>query len=79
MVKCKCGNEAFVLAGAPEASWEFECCDCNNGRWYFIYLSDIANDPLERVRHVEAKNWVGPDFRNKVNEYLATSAQPCIV
>ena len=51
-------------------SWQFECEVCQTGRWYYVYLSDIAADPDGRIDHVEQKSWVGPEFRQKVNQYI---------
>ena len=71
MVSCEaCGREAIVLAGTPDFTWQFECEVCQTGRWYYVYLSDIAADPDGRIDHVEQKSWVGPEFRQKVNQYI---------
>ena len=71
MVKCEeCGREALFIVGAPEMSWVFECEVCQTGRWYWVGLDKLANDTRGVIDHVEEKNWVGPEFREKVNQYI---------
>jgi len=74
MVEChKCYMTAHAIAGAPDKSFEFECYECDTGRWYWLELDRISNaerDDPYLIKHVEEKDWVGPDFRQKINQYI---------